>query len=286
VSPNRPETTPGVSPESDADEAAARIAELVRRSTQGERSAGRGPTSTEIPPHGGTTSPTQALPGVAPREGRSSPLEAAPPTVADPVDRGPDRPSGRRHPLADGRVLVGVGAVVALLVAGLALAAPDEPPVAKPTQTVSPAVPGGYAVKVHDTLSDCRRHSRGQVQRAFADTPCDSVQRLLATGTVRGRPVLYVVSRITMPEAADAAKVKVVIDGHGTGNVNDLLREGDTFPGAPHRMPSSGYASLQDGAVLVVAEAGFIDGGASSSTDPALRAAAAAVASHVADGTA
>jgi hypothetical protein len=43
-------------------------------------------------------------------------------------------------------------------------------------------------------------------------------------------------------------------------------------------MPRSGYASVQNGPVILVAETGFVDGGPSLSTNPALRAAAAQVA--------
>jgi hypothetical protein len=46
-------------------------------------------------------------------------------------------------------------------------------------------------------------------------------------------------------------------------------------------MPDSGYASIQTGAVVLVAEAGFDDGGPSSDSNPALRAAAAQVAAMV-----
>lgn len=84
-----------------------------------------------------------------------------------------------------------------------------------------------------------------------------------------------------MPSAEAAASVKQVLDGSGTGNLNDLLREGKTFPGAPHTMPDSGYTSVQVGTVVTVVEAGFIDGGPSSSTNAALRANAAQVADMV-----
>ena len=84
-----------------------------------------------------------------------------------------------------------------------------------------------------------------------------------------------------MASAEAAASVKQVLDGSGTGNLNDLLREGKTFPGAPDKMPASGYASVQTGTVVTVAEAGFVDGGRSSNTDAALRAAAAQVAAMV-----
>ena len=49
----------------------------------------------------------------------------------------------------------------------------------------------------------------------------------------------------------------------------------------PAKMPSSGYASTQTGKVLVVAEAGYIDGGPSSDNDSGLRTAAAEVAAAV-----
>ena len=80
------------------------------------------------------------------------------------------------------------------------------------------------------------------------------------------------------PDAA--ASVKQVLDATDTGNLNDLLREGRTFPGAPNTMPDSGYASVQTGMIVVVAEAGFAHG-PSSNTNPALRTAAARVATLV-----
>jgi hypothetical protein len=93
--------------------------------------------------------------------------------------------------------------------------------------------------------------------------------------------VLFVASRIEMASADAAASVKQVLDGNGTGNVDDLLREGKTFAGAPKKMPRSGYTSVQAGKVVTVAEAGFVDGGRSAGTDPALRAAASQVAAMV-----
>jgi hypothetical protein len=84
-----------------------------------------------------------------------------------------------------------------------------------------------------------------------------------------------------MASVEAAASVKQVLDATGTGNLNDLLREGKTFSGAPRTMPGSGYASVQTGTVISVAEAGFVKG-PSADTNPALRAAAAQVAALVA----
>jgi hypothetical protein len=127
-------------------------------------------------------------------------------------------------------------------------------------------------------ITDCVAHSRGRSKTSFEAENCVKATRSLATGQVGGRPVLYVVARIEMATAEAAASVKQVLDGNGTGNLNDLLRERKAYPGAPVEMPISGYASVQNGKVVTVAEAGFVDDGRSSNTDPALRSAAAEVA--------
>lgn len=343
MSGNRPDEADSGRPQSEAEAAAARIAELVRRSNerrqqpapasetdqpaaaQGEAADSRHadrPTTADQPAAGGTAvsrdqGPAAAAPAGGPATAaqaggaaatppateteRTAELPAVPsppaysqaealPTRSSRADGRPGGGSPPRRPLPallrDRRVvggLVALGAVAVAVVVWLLAAGGDEPPAAKPKPSATVSVPGGYTVRASDTVTNCRANSRGKVQQAFADTPCRSAERYLATGVVAGRPVLYVVSRIRMPSASDAAAIKVVIDGTGTGNINDLLREGVTYPGAPSRMPRSGYASLQDGEVLVVAEAGFTDGGATSNTDPRLRAAAAAAAKHVVD---
>jgi len=130
-------------------------------------------------------------------------------------------------------------------------------------------------------ITDCAGHARGRLTTFFRTQNCVKATRTLATGTVDGRPALFVESRIQMASAQAAASMKQLLDGNGTGNLNDLLREGKTFPGAPGRMPSSGYASVQTDTVVAVAEAGFVDQGPSANSDPALRAAAAQVAALV-----
>ena len=186
-------------------------------------------------------------------------------------------------PAPSRRTLVAAGTIAALLiVGGVALSqllGSDAEP--SPSPTVASAAPAGYAVKVTDVITDCAGHARGRTKASFGTQPCVKATRSLATGKVSGRPALFVVSRIQMASPEAAATVKQVLDGSGTGNLNDLLREGKTFPGAPVKMPSSGYASVQTGNVVTVAEAGFVDGGKSSSTDAALRASAAQVASMV-----
>jgi hypothetical protein len=177
------------------------------------------------------------------------------------------------------------GAVVAVLLVGafaLSRPASSGAGLTSPTPTAAPAparsAPAGYAVQLTDVITDCANHSYGRTKRSFTARNCVTATRSLATGQVNGRQTLFVKSRIEMPSVGAAASIKKILDADGTGNLNDLLREGKSFAGAPGRMPSSGYASVQTGKVIVVTEAGFTDGGPSSNTNPALRAAAAQVA--------
>jgi hypothetical protein len=176
---------------------------------------------------------------------------------------------------------VGGSLAAVLIVGALALSRPFSSE-AEPTSPVPTAsAPAGYAMKVTDVITDCASHSHGRTKTSFQANDCVKATRSLASGRVSGRPVLFVVARIQMASAEEAASVKQVLDATGTGNLNDLLREGKSFPGAPNKMPSSGYASVQTAEFVQVAEAGFADAGPSSSSDPALRAAAAKVAGMV-----
>lgn len=252
----------------DADDSAAHIAELVRRTT--ERRATPGPSSVVGPDETVAQQPPMPAPSVAQPAVEPMGPPAAPP--ARPTMRTPSR-----------RVLVAAGAVVAVLIGGGVALSHSFGPEARPAPKATPqrSAPAGYAVKVTDVTTDCAGHARGKAKVSFGAQHCVKATRSLATGQVSGRPVLFVVSRIQMASPEAAATVKQVLDGSGTGNLNDLLREGKGFPGAPDKMPTSGYASVQAGTVVTVAEAGFVDDGGSSNTDAALRAAAAQVAAMV-----
>jgi len=302
---------------SDAEDSAAHIAELVRRT--GERNARPGsspfavPNKTIAQP---VTVPPVAQPSAQPvTQHVSQPLSqlvaqpftqrvapfftrrvsqplsqlvAQPFTrrVAQPLTRhmahaGTRSPGGRsalrKPPLW---ALVAGGAVAGVLIAtGFALSRPSSPP-ATPPAALARSAPPALVVRATDVITDCASHSHGRTRKSFETHNCVKATRSLTTGRVSGRPALFVVSRIQMTSAEAAASIKQVLDANGTGNLNDLLREGKTYPGAPDAMPDSGYASVQKGAVILVAEAGFTDGGLSSNTNPALRAAAAQMASR------
>ena len=308
---------------SDADDAAAVIANLVRRTSQ--RHAAPGPSSVAQPnptvPQPPMPAPPVAQPEAQPVTQRpSQPVaqpEAGPVTQrfpqpvaqpeAQPVTQRSSQPVPQpvthraaqqvRAPLAQRvaqlvppgmhrpsrPVLIAGGAVAAVLIASaFALSRPATPssdagPASAATHSSAPAI---YTVKVTDVITDCADHSHGRTKSSFKHENCVKATRSLATGQVSGRPTVFVISRIEMASPDAAASVKQVLDATGTGNLNDLLREGKTFAGAPGTMPASGYASVQTGPVVVVAEAGFVKG-PSSSSNPALRSAAAQVAALV-----
>jgi len=306
VDPAREAPAP-IAPSSEADESAAHIAELVRRTTEAKGKpaasyvARPDVTMAQAPP-----TPTRQIPrpDVAPIAAPdASPIaapDASPISLPDdvtprPAMRAPSRlmtwlpsrlttspPSRLTTWPPSQKSLAIAGVLVVLLIGGgVALSHPSGSAATPPASAAQAVAPAGYVVKVTDAITDCAGHSRGKTQVSFKAENCLKATRLLATGEVGGRPVLFVVSRIQMATGEAAASVKQVLDGNGTGNLNDLLRDGMTYPGAPAKMPISGYASLQTGTVVTVAEAGFVDDGRSSNTDPALRTAATAVATRV-----
>jgi len=249
---------PGAS--SDAEDSAAHIAEMVRRTAK--RQAGP-----DAPP-AARLEATVEQPPIPP----TPPAPAASSTVGQ-----PPRPA-RRRPST--RILVAGGAAAALLIAGgFALSRPGGSQ-GTPATVQNTAAPALYTVQVTDVITDCVSHSHGMTKSSFKKENCVKATRFLATGKVSGRPTVFVLSQIRMASAEAAASLKQVLDATGTGNLNDLLREDKTYPGAPNAMPASGYASVQNGTVVVVAEAGFAHG-PSASSNPALRAAASRAAAQV-----
>jgi hypothetical protein len=290
VDPAREATAP-VAPISEADESAAHIAELVRRTT--ERNGKPAPSYVARPDvtmAQAPSTPTRQIPqpdvaSVAAPE--TSPIAAPDDVTSRPTTRAPSRLTTWSRSLPtpwppSRKTLAIAGVLVVLLIGGgVALSHPFGSGTTPPAAAVQTVAPNAYVVQVTNTITDCAGHSHGKTQVSFKAVNCLKATRLLATGKVGGRPVLFVVSRIQMPTSDAAASIKQILDANGTGNLNDLLREGKTYPGAPATMPDSGYASLQTGTVVTVAEAGFVDNGRSSNTDPALRAAAAEVATRV-----
>jgi hypothetical protein len=136
------------------------------------------------------------------------------------------------------------------------------------------ALPAGWTKQAGDDQTNCAAHAYGRVQAFFARTPCTSVHRLLATTSQHGRQVVIASNIVTFASSAQAQSYLVLVNSDGTGNISDLLREGVTYPGSPHKLPDAAFASRQLGDRVWVAEAGYVTG-SSRATDPALKAIAA-----------
>ena len=123
-----------------------------------------------------------------------------------------------------------------------------------------------------DDQTDCTAHSYGQVQVFFAKTPCTAVHRQpLQHDQHEARAVVVAASTVTFGTATQAGEYLRLVTSDGTGNVNDLLREGSRYPGSPSKLPPAAFASRQDGNRVLVAEAGYAEG-ASDYSDATLQA--------------
>ena len=77
-----------------------------------------------------------------------------------------------------------------------------------------------------DAGTDCAAHSYGQVQVFFRAHPCTALFRaLLEVRGQGGNVALVAVAWVDMPDAGEAAQLKALLDGSGTGNVTELSRE-------------------------------------------------------------
>ncbi|MPQ98243.1 hypothetical protein GB931_09990 [Modestobacter sp. I12A-02628] len=136
------------------------------------------------------------------------------------------------------------------------------PSASAPATPAAPTVGGvqtlddvAYTLQAGTTEPTCRDNSYGQVAGFFAATDCQQLVRALFSAEIDGLPVVIAVSEVEMPDAAAAQQLRTVANTDGTGNVNDLLREGVSYPGAPARLTDAAYDSLQRGSTVLIVEA-------------------------------
>jgi hypothetical protein len=65
-----------------------------------------------------------------------------------------------------------------------------------------------------------------------------------------------------MPDTGTARQLQGLADTTGTGNVNDLLREGKGYPGGPQELAGAEYASAVSGPVVTIVESSWVQPGA------------------------
>ncbi|WP_246080767.1 hypothetical protein, partial [Modestobacter altitudinis] len=237
----------------------------------------------------GTVAVAPSRPRELPPELRPRPLVGAPPPGgSSAADAGaPDR----RRTL----VVVAAALVLLLVVAGIGIwalgsgdadADADRPAetTSAPAPTSAPAGPAVgttevvngttftlRAVEVDDT---CRGHAYDAVAAFFASSDCTGLRRSLWSADAGGQPAVVSLSRVTMPDVANAQALRSLADTDGSGNVNDLLREGVGYDGGPAKLSGAQYASAQQDTTVTIVETSWTGGAGTSSALDALASSA------------
>jgi hypothetical protein len=137
-----------------------------------------------------------------------------------------------------------------------------------------------YQVKVWAEVTgekDCAAQAYGGPVIAFLNAhPCVSMNRLLATTTVNGRQVGFAERSIgfTGSNAGQAyrtaGKFRKLVSRNGTGNIDDLMRDGYRLPSGPKSVPfPNAFSALSQDSGVTIVEAWYVDG-STSDNDPAL----------------
>jgi hypothetical protein len=151
-------------------------------------------------------------------------------------------------------------------------AKPGRHPVpSQPLQTKTVHASGGttYVVKIwaEATQTNCAAHAYGAPVISFLRRhPCFSMRQLLATTTVDGKAVGFAQRSIGFRGGMNASyraagQFRDLVTRSGTGNLNDLMREGYRLPSGPSAVPfPNAFSALgQDNSVTVV-EAWYLNG--------------------------
>jgi hypothetical protein len=143
-------------------------------------------------------------------------------------------------------------------------ATPSTHPVpAAPLRTATVHADHGvtYIVKIWADVSDptCYDHAYGQPMITFlTQHPCRGLDRFLGSTTVGGRPVGFAEAITSFPGTpkdpyVNSGAFRTLVEQDGTGNINDLLREGYRLPSGPSAVPSPDAFNVvgQDNGVTV-----------------------------------
>ena len=127
------------------------------------------------------------------------------------------------------------------------------------------------AVEVDDT---CQGHAYDAVAAFFATSDCTGLSRSLWSADAGGQPAVVSLSRVTMPDVANAQALRSLADTDGSGNVNDLLREGVRYDGGPKKLAKAQYASAQQETTVTIVETSWTGTAGPSSALDALASSA------------
>ncbi|MEO6886448.1 MAG: hypothetical protein ABI232_09220 [Jatrophihabitantaceae bacterium] len=122
----------------------------------------------------------------------------------------------------------------------------------------------------------CTDHAYGAAVIAYLTKyPCAGLQRSLATTTIDGHAVGMAISDLGFKGTAPtvyqtAGNFVTLVEKDGTGNLDDLLRDGYRLPAGPSSVPDvDAFSALGQDAGVEIVEAWYLDG-PTTSNDPAL----------------
>jgi hypothetical protein len=116
-----------------------------------------------------------------------------------------------------------------------------------------------YTVEAVQVEDSCAGHAYGDTAAFFAGVDCTALSRALYSARIDGEPVVVSVARVLMPDTAAARDLQALTDRNGSGNVNDLLREGVRYTGSPAELSGAEYASAVSGSAVTIVESGWVD---------------------------
>ncbi|WP_246078563.1 hypothetical protein, partial [Modestobacter excelsi] len=225
-----------------------------------------------------------------PPELRPRPLAGATPPGSGSSAADAGAPDRRRT-----AVVVAAALVLLLVVAGIGFwalgsgssDAGAEQPSATTSAAAPPTTPAGPAVGATEVVNGttftlravevdetCQGHAYDAVAAFFASSDCTGLSRSLWSADAGGQPAVVSLSRVTMPDVANAQALRSLADTDGSGNVNDLLREGVSYDGGPSKLSGAQYASAQQGTTVTIVETSWTDGAGTSSALDALASSA------------
>ncbi|WP_173124528.1 hypothetical protein [Kibdelosporangium persicum] len=108
--------------------------------------------------------------------------------------------------------------------------------------------------------SNCARVSYEDVKKFFERKPCTGVTRELYTATVDGRKAYTSVAVVRMSNAADAQELEKLTRTDGTGNVNDLVKDGRVKVPGLRSLGGGAFASKVSGNDVIIVESDFEGG--------------------------
>jgi hypothetical protein len=104
----------------------------------------------------------------------------------------------------------------------------------------------------------CGEHAYGQIKDFLNRKPCELLTRGIYSTSIDGRTVFTSVSVVRMADEGLAKELRDLTDTENTGNVNDLVREGEvSIDGLETLSAGGGYDSSQDGTDVVIVESDY-----------------------------